>query len=189
MAGKYLRSLGIAPHEDVEEEIKTFTFRQSAQYFREKYGVRLSTAEIIDGMNKIIGEHYKYDIPLKPGVEDLLKRLSDRGIKMCVATASERVHAVSALTRLGVIDYFSRIFVCSELNCDKTEPAVYRAALSYFGTERKETAVFEDTLHALLTAKKDGFVTVAVFDGCESDQVGMKEAADYYAADLSSFEF
>ena len=160
---KYLRGLGIEPSEDLDRVLKPFTFAQSAEYFKGHYGVSLSTEEMVGDMNRLIDGHYKHDIPLKSGAEQLIKRLSREGVKMCVATAAEKGHAVSALTRLGVIDYFSAIFICSELDCNKTEPTVYRAALSHLGTKREETAVVEDTLYALETAKKDGFLTVAVF--------------------------
>ena len=185
LAGQCLRDIGIEPRENIDEEVKTFTFRQSAEYFREKYGVTLSVNEMLDIMNKVIGDRYKYDIPLKAGAEELLRRLSARGIKMCVATSSERTNALAALTRLGVIDYFSEILTCSDLNCDKTEPTIYRVAADKLGVKREETAVVEDALYALRTAKKDGFVAVAVFDPSEPEGDEMRELADYYVTELS----
>ena len=185
---KYLRKQGINVHENLDEILKTFTFKQSAEYFREHYGLQLSVGEIVDGLNEIIDEHYKNDIPLKPGARQLLEMLNDRGIKMCVATAAEKVHAITALSRLGVLGYFSGIFICSEFDCDKTEPTIYRIALNSLGTKKQETAVFEDTCYALENAKKDGFFAVAVFDPWEIEQDRMKELADVYLTSLTNFK-
>ena len=187
LAGKYLRGLGIEPDSDLDERLKTFTFKQSAEYFRDRFGVDVPSDKMVDDMNGLIGDHYKYDIPLKKGAKELFARLSEKGIKMCVATAAERVHAMTALSRLGVLDLFSAVLVCSELDCDKTEPTVYRAAAELFGTKKEETAVFEDSLYALMTAKNDGFYTVAVRDDAEPDQASMKSEADLYITSLSEF--
>jgi HAD superfamily hydrolase (TIGR01509 family) len=95
---------------------------------------------------------------------------------------------VTALSRLGVLDLFSAVLVCSELDCDKTEPTVYRAAAELFGTKKEETAVFEDSLYALMTAKNDGFYTVAVRDDAEPDQSAMMKEADIYLSSLSALD-
>ena len=187
LAGKYLRGMGIEPDGNLDESLKTFTFKQSAEYFRKHFGVDIPSDKMVDDMNKLIGDHYKYDIPLKRGARELFDRLRARGIKMCVATAAEKTHAMIALSRLGVLDYFSAVLVCSELDCNKTEPTVYRAALSHLGTKREETAVVEDTLYALMTAKNDGFYTVAVYDASERDQRSMMAEADAYISELSEF--
>ena len=53
----YLRSLGKEPREDLKETFKTFTLEQSAQYYRDHYGVALSVRELVDGVNQMV-EHY-----------------------------------------------------------------------------------------------------------------------------------
>ena len=40
--------------------------------------------------------------------------------------------------------------------------------------------LFEDVLHALMTAKNDGFPVAAVYDKHELRQTEMKENSDYY---------
>ena len=48
-----------------------------------------------------------------------------------------------------------------------------------------QTIVFEDSLYALKTAKAAGFYTVGVYDADgESDQAGLKAAADLYVKEL-----
>ena len=54
------------------------------------------------------------------------------------------------------------------------------------GTDPEETWVFEDVLHAVKTAKKAGFHTVAVYDSAsDKDQDKLKETAELYLHDLT----
>lgn len=179
----YLRSLGKEPREDLKETFKTFTLEQSAQYYRDHYGVTLSVWELVDGVNQMVEHYYTDRVLLKPGAADFLEQLDRRGIKMCVATVTDQKLAGAALERLGVRKYFSEIFTCTSTGHSKEEPDIYREAAKHMGTEKAETAVFEDALHALKTAGKDGFLTVAVYDAHEREQDLLKEAADCYLQD------
>ncbi len=184
----YLRSLGKEPKEDLKETFKTFTMEQSAQYYREHYGVTLSVEEIIRDTDRIVENYYQNTILLKPGAADFLKELSERGIKMCIATVTNEHLVTAALQRLGVRDYFSQIFTCASVGHSKEEPYIYRAAARHLQTEKTETMVFEDTLHALKTAKTDGFLATAVYDVHEEQQTELKEMADCYIAEYPHAE-
>ena len=182
----YLHSLGIEPRENLAETFKTFTLEESAEYYRTHYGVTLSVEEIVNGVNGMIEDFYRNTVPLKNGVLEFLAGLSEKGVKMCIATVTDKYLAEAALTRLKVRQYFGEIFTTAEVGCGKNDPRIYRTALACLGTEKSETIVFEDALHALMTAKNDGFSTVAVYDEHESRQVEMKSAADYYIADFQN---
>ena len=184
----YLRSLAIAPKGNLKETFKTFTLEQAAEYYRENYGVTLSVDEIIDGVNKMVEVYYAETVKLKPGIEVFLEKLKANGVKMCIATVTDKPLVEVALNRLGVRDYFSEIFACSEVGHSKEEPHIYREAQKHLNTEKGETVVFEDALHALKTAKADGFVIAGVFDVHEENQEELKKTADTYIDDYSAFE-
>ncbi len=176
----YLRSLGIEARENLAEVFKTFTLEESAEYYRTHYGVTLSVKEIMDGVNGMVEDFYRNTAPLKKGASKFLERLSRDGVKMCIATVTDRHLAQAALQRLGVGQYFEEIITTSEVGCGKNDPIIYRIALACLKTEKRETIVFEDVLHALMTAKSDGFVVAAVYDEHEPRQTEMKENGDYY---------
>ena len=184
----YLRSLGIEPKENLKETFKTFTLEQAAQYYRENYEITLSVDEIVDGVNKMVERYYAETVKLKPGIEVFLEKLKANGVKMCIATVTDKPLVEVALDRLGVRDYFSEIFACSEVGHSKEEPHIYREAQKHLNTEKSETVVFEDALHALKTAKADGFVIAGVFDVLEENQEELKKTADTYIDDYSDFE-
>ena len=183
---RYLRSIGYEPRERLGETFKTFSTEQAARYYREHYGVPLSVPEIVAGVNAMIDRFYREEVRPKPGVELFLRRLRSMGLRLCVATANDGTLAREALERCGMLDCFTAIFSCADLGLGgKGEPDIFRAALAHLGTEKAETAVFEDTLHAVRTAKADGFPVVAVYDPYEPEQEALRALADYY---LISYE-
>ena len=177
---EYLRTLGKDPKENLTETFKTFTLEQAAEYYREHYGVTLSVEEIVDGVNEMAAEIYRTKVTLKDGVRAFLEGLRAQDVKMCVATVTDRAIVEDVLVSLGIRDFFVEILTCAELGCNKETPHIYRAALEVLGTKKDETVVFEDALHALITAKKDGFKVAAVYDRHERHQTQMKENGDYY---------
>ena len=185
----YLRSLGKEPKENLAEVFKTFTLTQAAEYYRNNYGIKLSTQEIVEGINNMVAEIYRTKVVLKAGVSNFLKRLQSANVKMCIATVTDRTITEEVLKRLGVYEYFSEIFTCAEVGYNKESPEIYRQALKHFKTAKTETVVFEDTLHAIKTAKEDGFKVAAVYDEHEPLQEEIKKISDYYITDFDSFCF
>ena len=181
----YLRTLGKEPHEDLKETFMTLTLEEAAEYYREHYKVTLSVTEIVDSINAMVEGIYRTKVTLKPGVMAYLRLLKERGVKMCVATVTDRYLVEDTLERLGILHYFSDIFTCAEVGYGKDKPIIYQKALEHLGTAKEETFVFEDSLFALETAKTDGFPTVGVYDMHESRQEEMKRLADCY---VRSFE-
>ncbi|MBR5809013.1 MAG: bifunctional hydroxymethylpyrimidine kinase/phosphomethylpyrimidine kinase, partial [Clostridia bacterium] len=185
----YLKSFGIEPKENLAEVFKTFTLEQAAEYYRNHYNIKLSVKEIVEGINDMVAEMYCTKVALKPGISDFLKRLQTANVKMCIATVTDRSIVEDVLSRLNVREYFSEVFTCGEVGCNKETPEIYRKAIEHLGTPKIETVVFEDALHALKTAKADGFRVAAVYDSHESRQAEMKEISDYYITDFGSFCF
>ena len=168
----YLRSQGIEPEPDLDEAIATMSLHQAADYFIEHYGVKQTQDELIKSAH----------------LKEFLAQLHETGVKMCIATATERSLVEAALARCGVLDYFSEIFTCSSVGAGKDEPTIYREALNFLGTDRTNTMVFEDSLHALTTAKKDGFYTTAVYDSHEENQEEIQRLANCRIRDYSELE-
>ena len=181
----YLRLLGKEPHEDLKETFMTLTLEEAAEYYRTHYGVTLSVKEIVDGVNTMVEGIYRTRVALKQGVADFLAQLKENGIRMCIATVTDRYLVEETLDRLGILPYFSEIFTCAEVGYGKDKPIIYRKALEHLDTAKNETYVFEDSLFALKTAKADGFTTVGVYDRHENRQDNLKNLADYYIVDFA----
>ena len=74
------------------------------------------------------------------------------------------------LERLGLMPFFSFILSCETVGKGKEEPDAYFAAATRLGAAPSDTAVYEDSPTALMTAKRAGFYAVAVYDESSADQ-------------------
>ncbi|MBQ9832244.1 MAG: thiamine phosphate synthase [Clostridia bacterium] len=176
VAQDFLISMGKTPRDDLGEIIKPMSVRNAAKYFISDYGVNLSVDEITDGINHQMQGYYLNEFELKKGTKEFLEFFSSLGIKMCIATATDKRLATAALKRNGILDFFGEIFTCGELNCSKREPTIFEAALDFLGTKKERTYVFEDSFFAIDVAKKAGFKVAAVYD----------EAAEEYSAQIEN---
>ena len=183
-----LRRMGFEPHEDINETFKSLSLAEAAEYYRREYGVTQSVSEIVEGIDAIALESYRDRVTPKPGAAEFLHRLSEAGVKMCIATSTDRHLVETALRRCGIDGYFSRIFTCTEVGHGKSEPTVFRAALEYLGTTRSDTYIFEDACFAIRTAKRDGFKIAAVYDGHQREHGEIRALADWYMDDLTDFD-
>lgn len=184
----YLRSIGYEPEENLNEVLQNMSLLQAARYYRREYGVVLSEDAIMKGVNAMLEKSYRCEIPLKPGVEGLLRRLHRAGVKLCIATATDRYLVEAALERCGVLSCFGEIFTCNEVGHGKDEPDIFEAALRFLGTEKAETVVFDDAFYAVKTAKEAGFPVAAVYDRHEKNSEEIRALADLYLEDLTQLD-
>lgn len=184
----YLRSIGYQPKENLNETFKNMSLHQAARYYQTEYGVTRSIDEIMDGVNAMLERYYRFEVPLKLGVAELLERLRQDGVKLCIATATDRHLVEAALERCGVLSCFGEIFTCNEVGHGKDEPDIFEAALRFLGTRREETLVFDDALYAVRTAKEAGFPVAAVYDSHEKAQDQIRMLADVYLEELTQLD-
>lgn len=163
-ASRYIRSRGLSPAADLDDAVATFTLAESAAYLAATYrldgGAERVARELAEGAVAL------YDrVTPKAGALAMLEAFRRAGVRMALATMTERPTAERVLSRLGILPYLSHIFTCDEVGALKSSPKIYREALRALGTKREETPVFEDAPFALATAARDGFPTVFVLDG------------------------
>lgn len=185
---RFLRSHNIEPRPDLRAVQKTMSLRQSAEYYRDHYGLALSVEAIMQGVLDMVRHYYEDDVQLKPDISDFLRQLQAQGVVMCIATATDKPLVEAALKRCGVFDCFTDILTCNSVGFGKDRPEIYRAALRVLGTKKEETLVFEDALYATKTAKADGFTVVGVADPFEEDEVQLREISDLFLDDYRDFD-
>jgi len=165
LATEFLESKGIrSMSPDILERIKPMTMTESAALFIREYALSGTPESVAAEMNAMMDEHYRKDIPLKPGAATYLEMLHNKRVVMCVASATAEELMEACLTRLGVEHYFSFLLSCETVGAGKNQPDVYWESAKRFGAEPTEIAVYEDALYAAETAKRAGFYTVAVRD-------------------------
>ena len=188
IASDFLRSRGVTPRDGLNKELLALGGHEIPMYFQTEYGITESVGQIERAMHRLLEDFYFHTAPLKDGVVDVLEGMRTREIKMCVATATDKVLAVPALKRCGIIDYFGRIFTCGEEKTSKNSPEIYIRAAAFLGTEIAETLVFEDSLYAIKSAKSAGFPIAGVYDlAAHNQQDEIKNICDFYYESLIDF--
>lgn len=181
-----LRNIGITPEEDLSEKLKVLTLRQGAAYCKERYALPQSVEEIVSLIEGRVEKFYKEEVQAKPGVAKFLSLLKMEGVWMYVATATDRHLAQAALRHAGIDGYFRGIITCQEVGHGKDSPEIYERAMTRLQSNKRDTVVFEDALHAIETAKAAGFRVCAVYDSyAEAEQDKIRALSDYY---IRSFE-
>ncbi len=175
-----LIALGIEPPIDYRSKVRNLSVPQAAAYTIERFNLHMSVDHFVSMINKMI-EHYYFDEVLpKKGIPELLQNLNENGVKICIATATDRHLIEGALKRCGLRHFFDEIFTCTMVGASKDNPKIFETALEFMGIEQNKALVFEDSLYALKTAKSAEFKTVGIYDKAEKNQQELKSTADFY---------
>ncbi len=116
--------------------------------------------------------------------------MHERGIRMCVATATDRHLTEACLRRNGIDRFFSAIFTCGEEHCNKRTSQIYDKARAHLGTAPEDTYIFEDTYVSILGAKQSGCRVVGLQDRwSEKKRDLIRETVDIYVERMGDLEF
>ena len=181
----FLRFHGIKPIEPFPCSLQSMDPWDAVCYLSDVYDLNLTERELQQGIFALIDYAYSEQLPLKPDVPFFLEELQERGIRMVVATLSDRPLVEAALRRCHVRSYFSELITCREAGCSKDNPRIFELALRLLGTRKSETLVFEDSSHAAETAVLAGFPVVGVRDRYARHPEALREICDYYLEDFS----
>lgn len=98
-----------------------------------------------------------------PGVLDYLDDAEQLGLKVGIASSSDRAWLTQHLTRLGLLERFAVIRGRDDVNnVAKPAPDVYLAAAAALGVAPHEVLALEDSTNGSLAAKRAGMWCVAV---------------------------
>jgi len=97
-----------------------------------------------------------------PGVERLIDDASVRGLRLAVASSSERTWVRGHLAHLGLIDRFEVIVCADDVSATKPSPELYLSTLEALDVRSSEAIAFEDSAHGIRAAKLAGIFCIAV---------------------------
>ena len=181
VAARYIESHGVTLRPGFREALRSLNTAEEAQYYKDEYGIDLTIEEIIKNRDSMMLELLLSEVQLKTGVIPVMDKLRESGIKMCLATATDKWLVDPTLKYNGLTGYFESVFTCTEEKTSKKSPDIYIRAVELLGTAPSETLVVEDAYYAMETAKKAGFIVAGVYDKVSDDeQDKIKALCDYY---------
>lgn len=176
--------------ENLLKKLEEMTFDESAKYLIDNYNLDYSVEYVKNRFNEIVKYKYENTINLKEGVKDFLENLFNRGINLCVCTVTNIELAKNVLKRLNILKYFQFILTTEEENLTKRDYKIYLKACKKLGSKVENTAVFEDSLHCIKSAKRGGFFVVGVYDSSSIKNIEeIKEISNIYLESYRSIYF
>jgi beta-phosphoglucomutase len=150
----------------------------------EKYGKKY-----ILEMKKHVYDVYMQILPSMiepiPGVNELLKQLHDRNVKMAVATSADYIKMKANLQAINVpLQWFDAIITGENVMNKKPDPEIYLKAAKEINVVPFNCIVVEDAIHGVEAAKTAGCKCIAVassFPEKELQNAGADIALDNFA--------
>ena len=167
-----------APTPNDDKAIRTMTLKDAMQFIHTKYNIGQSGCELLEIANKMIMDFYAEEVKLKEGVAEFLEYCHSKGIKMCIASATDMELVKTAVKHCNIEKYFVSILSCADIGKGKDEPDIYLKALESLGTTADETCIFEDSHIALRTATSPGMKTVGIYDKYNYGHDDLKRIAE-----------
>jgi HAD superfamily hydrolase (TIGR01509 family) len=102
--------------------------------------------------------------PVLPGVMDYLTAATPLGVRLAIASSSERAWVEPHLVRLGIADRFERIVCGDDVQPGRTKPHpdVFLQALRALQIQPHEAVVLEDSPNGVRAAHAAGIFVVAI---------------------------
>ena len=112
----------------------------------------------------------EHEIPLYPGVPDMLADLHGRGRRLAVATGKARRGLERALDASGLRGWFEATR-CADEGFAKPHPGMLLMLLDMTGVDPRDTVMVGDTTHDLELAANAGVDAVAVSYGAHQEEL------------------
>lgn len=184
---RYLAAMGIEARPGLSEALFALTLAEGAAFLRREYHLPLTPEEVAAGINRVILHFYQHEVQPKPGAKAFLRKLREKGVRVTLATNTDRAVITEGLKSTGLLPLLEELFTCGELNTSKRNSSlVFDTARRWMGTDVAETWVFEDAVHAAETARKAGYPVAGVADPY-SDQRKLRAVSRLYLPDLTDF--
>ncbi|WP_371859841.1 HAD family hydrolase [Tetragenococcus koreensis] len=124
------------------------------QIMKEEFNLPQTVEEYGKEMNRRRDEIIQKDgVQPIANVRDLIKRLSEAGFKLGVASASRKEEIIRNLKELGLDSYFTQAVSAEEVEHSKPEPDVFLHTAELLGSKPSDCIVIEDTKNGTRAAK------------------------------------
>ena len=123
------------------------------------------------------------EVPVKPGLYEMLDYLEQHHIKMAVATTTRRELTEQRLKKIGVYNRFDYVLCGDEVTKRKPDPEIYLSVLHKMNTKAENALVLEDSVVGVEAAYRAGIECIQVPDIIAPTNVQKKQTI-YTAKDL-----
>lgn len=174
------------PEELLGKELDTSSHAAAKLYERLYPHLGMDYNAVIEEYEACLDPLYRTIVRPTNGVKSFLEMLKDKGVRMCVATATPADIARRALEHHGIAKYMEFVVSTGEVGMSKSSQEYFPRVARMLGMEPDDAAVFEDALYAVRSAKSAGMRVYAVEDWCaRGDWEEIRAIADVFRKDFT----
>ena len=183
---EYLAKYDYQLPSDLEDHIAGMSFSETANYFKERFGLPDSIEDIKQEWVEMARYKYINEAMLKPGVLNMLDHLKEHNIKTGIASSNSKELVQEVLSARGIEAAFSVVRTSCEVASGKPSPDIYLLVAKELGVNPDQCLVFEDIPMGIIAGKQAGMKTCAIWDEFSVHQeLEKRQLADYY---IKSFD-
>ncbi len=156
---------GIPEIEPVLERCLGVNADSSRVIMKERYGQDFPYDDCAREASRIF--HGRYDggrLPLKPGVEPLLRALKERGKRVALASSTRRQSVEQELRDAGLLRWFDALVCGDMVKRSKPAPDIFLTACAEIGTAPADAYAVEDSWNGIRSAAAGGLRAIMVPD-------------------------
>lgn len=179
---EYIEKYHLTEPKDFHEGMEGLSYTETAEYFLKVFPELPKTVEELKNeWHEMALYKYTYEMQLKEGLEELLRSVRSKGMRVGIATSNDRRLVEACLHGMGVEELFDTISTSCEVKKGKPAPDVYLNAAGNLGIAPEKCLVFEDVPMGILAGKNAGMKVCAVDDWFSASQIQRKkDLADYF---------
>jgi HAD superfamily hydrolase (TIGR01509 family) len=145
----------------VETEMMGMSSPEWAAYLHDHLRVQLDPEAIVSAVVERVLAIYQTRLPLYPGAEAAVRRLSSRW-PLGLASSSNRPVIDAVLAKSGLARYFRATVSSEEVPRGKPAPDVYLAVAAELGSAPDRSVAIEDSANGIRAASAAGMTVVAL---------------------------
>ena len=128
------------------------------------YGKDFPYDELRQTTSERMAKRMEKEIPMLPGVRELLDYLSERKVPIGLASSSRSEVIKSHITRAGLTDYFQVVVGGDMIEHSKPLPDIYLIACEKLGVSPEDAYAIEDSPNGIRSAYSAGMKAIMVPD-------------------------
>lgn len=168
-------------------QIVGVTAKENLKLIKDKHGLKSSVDELLLLKNEIYNEIIDEGLEPMPGLHELIKSLKENGIKIAVASSSNRNDIEKVLRMIDLDEVFDAVVSGAEVAHSKPSPDVFQKAATELGVPVSSCAVLEDAESGIKAGKAAGMTVIAIPSQFTVDNDFSE--ADYIFKSLTELDF
>lgn len=178
---EFLGARGLTLTPSLAKNMEGMSYIETAIAFKEEYNFTESVEELCAIWNKMAYDRYEHEVDFKPGAQNFLHRVKEKGLKTGIASSNCMELIQLVCNHLDITQYIDYICTSDSVKHGKPFPDVYLKAAEMLSVNPKRCLVFEDIPNGVKAGLSAGMKVCGIYDKyARTTEEEMRSLANYY---------